>query len=243
MENLIPYILTALAVLITLTIHEFCHGYAAYKLGDNTAKLMGRLTLNPLAHLDLVGAICLLLFRFGWAKPVPINPRNFKKPRRDFALCALAGPLANILASILSAFMLLVCIKVFTILAPNGFWYAFCNNLIDFIYIFHLVNIGLAIFNLIPVPPLDGSRVLNAVLPVRLYFKLMKYERISYYVLIVWLLFGTFLKKGVLMIPLVSNNAVLKSLTSILSLSEIIGFIIEMISEWMIGLLSLIPFI
>ena len=90
-------ILSALATLITLSIHEFSHAFAAYKLGDNTAKYMGRLSINPLKHLDPAGALCMIFFRFGWAKPVPIDPRNFKNPKKDFALSALAGPLSNLI--------------------------------------------------------------------------------------------------------------------------------------------------
>ena len=93
----VELILTAVAVLITLSIHEFSHAYAAYKLGDNTAKNLGRLSINPIKHLDPIGALCMLFFRFGWAKPVPINPRNFKNPKRDFAISALAGPLSNLI--------------------------------------------------------------------------------------------------------------------------------------------------
>ena len=93
----VELILTAVAVLITLSIHEFSHAYAAYKLGDDTAKNLGRLSINPIKHLDPIGALCMLFFRFGWAKPVPINPRNLKKPKRDFAVSALAGPLSNLI--------------------------------------------------------------------------------------------------------------------------------------------------
>ena len=102
MNTIIPYILSALAALIILTVHEFSHGYVAFRLGDDTAKNAGRLSLNPLKHLDLFGTISLVLFRFGWAKPVPINPRNFKNPKRDFALTALAGPLSNLILSFFS---------------------------------------------------------------------------------------------------------------------------------------------
>ena len=105
MNNVIYYILSALAALIALTVHEYCHGYAAYKLGDDTAKSMGRLTLNPIKHLDPYGAICMVLFHIGWAKPVPINPRNFKDPKKGFAITASAGPAANIILAFVSAFV------------------------------------------------------------------------------------------------------------------------------------------
>ena len=102
------YALTALVALLALTVHEFSHGYAAYKLGDPTAKYQGRLTLNPLRHLDPIGAVCMILFRFGWAKPVPINPNYFKKRKRDFAITALAGPLSNLIFSFVAAFLYLL---------------------------------------------------------------------------------------------------------------------------------------
>ena len=105
MKDLLYYLLSAIAALISLTIHEYSHGYAAYKLGDPTAKALGRLSLNPIKHLDPVGAVCMLIFHFGWAKPVPINMRNFKNPRRDFAITALAGPLANLVMAFISAFL------------------------------------------------------------------------------------------------------------------------------------------
>ena len=109
MINPVELILSALAVLITLSIHEYAHAYAAHKLGDDTAKNMGRLTLNPLKHLDPIGAICMLLFRIGWAKPVPINARNFKDPKKGFALSALAGPLVNLIIAFLFSGIYLLC--------------------------------------------------------------------------------------------------------------------------------------
>jgi Zn-dependent protease len=112
MNNIVYYALSALAVLIILPIHEFAHGYAAYKLGDNTAKNLGRLSLNPLRHLDPIGALCMVVFHFGWAKPVPINARNFKYPKRDFAIVAMAGPLANLLLSLLGAFLYLLTLAL-----------------------------------------------------------------------------------------------------------------------------------
>ena len=165
--NIPQLLLNLVAVLVALTVHEYAHGYAAYKLGDNTASSLGRLTLNPIKHLDPFGALCMLFFRFGWAKPVPINPRNFKNPKRDFAITAVAGPLTNIVISFISAFFLLLCNRLFTVTGS-----VMLNNMqyytTLFLYIFHAVNLGLGIFNLIPIPPFDGSRILNAVLPPRL---------------------------------------------------------------------------
>ena len=117
METVIYYLLSAIAALIALTVHEYCHGYAAYKLGDDTAKSFGRLTLNPLKHLDPYGAICMVLFHIGWAKPVPINARNFKNPKRDFAITAVAGPASNLILGFVSALIYLVvfaCVKDMT---------------------------------------------------------------------------------------------------------------------------------
>ena len=132
-------LLNLVAVLVALTIHEYAHGYAAYKLGDNTAQLCGRLTLNPVKHLDPFGALCMLVFRFGWAKPVPINPRNFKNPKRDFAITALAGPLVNIVVAFFSAFFLLLADKFFvvtnSVMLNNVQYYTTV-----FFYIFHVLK-------------------------------------------------------------------------------------------------------
>ena len=241
MDKVIYYILSALAVLVTLTVHEFSHGLMAYKLGDNTARNFGRLTLNPIKHIDPVGALCMLLFHFGWAKPVPINLRNFRKPRRDFALTALAGPASNIILAFFFAFPYLLMCKLLTIVpADANFLFNLCLNFTDFLFIFHYVNIGIAVFNLIPVPPLDGSRIVSVILPPKLYFKLMKYERITYIILIVWLLLGEFIQKAILSIPFVSSNATLTALTNLLSLSDIIRFVISLISNGFLSFFSML---
>ena len=112
METVVYYLLSAIAALIALTVHEYCHGYAAYKLGDDTAKNFGRLTLNPLKHIDPYGAICMVLFHIGWAKPVPVNARNFKNPKKDFAITAAAGPLSNLILGFFSALLYLVVLTV-----------------------------------------------------------------------------------------------------------------------------------
>lgn len=176
-------------ILFSLTVHEIAHGYTAYKLGDPTAKSLGRLSLNPLKHLDPIGALCMLLFGFGWAKPVPINTRYFKKPRGGMALTALAGPLSNLLMSLV-AFIGLSYVLVL------GGTQAFSPEIngVRFLYIFFQVfctlNLGLAIFNLVPVPPLDGSRILLVFLPDKLYFGVMRYERYIYLALLVCLYLG-----------------------------------------------------
>lgn len=155
------------AVLWAITFHEYCHGYAALKCGDRTAEMDGRLSLNPLHHLDPVGALCLLLFRFGWAKPVPINPGNFRNPRRDTVIVSLAGAAGNILTAF-------VCAQLVRWLP--GLFQSYGAQ--QFILIMIYMNVGLAAFNLIPIPPLDGSRVLYVFLPYKwmnVYFTLERY--------------------------------------------------------------------
>lgn len=167
--ELIVLLLRIPCILLSLTVHEVSHGYAAYKLGDPTAKALGRLDLNPLRHLDPFGTICLLLFGFGWAKPVPINPLHFKHMKRDTAITAAAGPLSNFLLGFLGAFL---C-RAASYLPFSQPVYI----LMLFLSVFSTLNFGLALFNLIPIPPLDGSRILFAFLPTNAYFAVMKYER------------------------------------------------------------------
>lgn len=237
-------LLSALATLITLSIHEFFHAYAAYKLGDNTAKYMGRLTINPIKHLDPIGALCMVFFRFGWAKPVPIDPRNFKNPKRDFAISALAGPISNLLVAFFSSFLYLLTYALLKDVSfPSNLALQIAQNSLDFLFIFHRINVGLAIFNLIPIPPLDGSRILNAVLPSRLYFKFMKYERTIYYVLIGWLFFGYIASAALLRIPFVAASPVLSTIAKIFSLSDILSYVFSFVSELMLDFWSLIPFL
>lgn len=177
--DLLEYLFIIPCVLIALTFHEFSHGWMAYKLGDPTARNLGRLTLNPVKHLDLIGTICMILFHFGWAKPVPVNSRYFKKPRRDMALVAAAGPVMNFILSFIGAFLYCVLIAIFSRVGPTeeGFALSICMSAVKLAYYFHVLNLSLGLFNLIPVPPLDGSRILYIFLPPKIYFGIMKYER------------------------------------------------------------------
>ena len=235
-------ILTAIAALIALTIHEYAHGYVAYKLGDNTAKSLGRLSLNPVKHLDPFGVICMVLFRFGWANPVPINPRNFKSPRKGFALTALAGPATNVIVGFFTAFLYLLCVR-FAIKTNVALLDNLQINLIRFLSYFFSVNIGLGVFNLIPVPPFDGSRILNVILPDRLYFKIMKYERQIYWAVIAWLFLGDTVYTALLRVPIVASIPALRTIVKIFSLSNILSDAITAIATGMLRFWSLIPFL
>ena len=165
-------------ILISLSIHELSHAYSSYRLGDPTAKLAGRLTLNPLRHLDPLGTLMLLITRFGWAKPVPINPMYYKDRKKGTMLVSFAGPLSNLILAFICAFPL-----VFSA-AKYGFSIGSIYKgwdiriiLYNLTYLFYAININLAIFNLLPVPPLDGSKILGGVLPVNQYNKMLYYER------------------------------------------------------------------
>lgn len=171
-------LLSVPSILIALTVHEVAHGYAAYRLGDPTARNLGRLSLNPLKHLDPIGTLCMLLAGFGWAKPVPINTRNFKNPRRDMALSALAGPVSNVLLGFAGVLLQAIFLKLFGAFPPTTERTAYIYQItLIFFVMFTSLNIGLAIFNLLPVPPLDGSRIFYIFLPPKFYFGIMKYER------------------------------------------------------------------
>ncbi|MBE6674729.1 MAG: site-2 protease family protein [Ruminococcaceae bacterium] len=166
-DFLIELIIIAPIVLIALTFHECAHGFVAYKLGDPTAKYMGRLSLNPLKHIDPIGALCMLLVHFGWAKPVPIDITNFTKPRRDLALSALGGPVANLLLGFVGCFFYTLTLHLLPNEVNSKLAYELLSILVTFVYYFGWLNISLALFNLLPIPPLDGSKILYAFLPPR----------------------------------------------------------------------------
>lgn len=170
MTDLIDYLYIIPAALLAIMCHEIAHGFVSYLLGDPTAKQMGRLTLNPLKHIDPIGALSLILFRVGWAKPVMIDPRYYKNPKWGTALVSLAGPLTNFVLAIISAFLYFVIYKFINI-------QLILNIFLPFFLYLAILNIGLGLFNLIPIPPLDGSKIIGAILPNQAYYQYMKYQR------------------------------------------------------------------
>ncbi len=208
LQELPLYLLSLPVLLMAFSVHETAHGYLAYKLGDPTARSLGRLTLNPVKHIDPIGFICMMFFHVGWAKPVPINTRYFKNPKRDMALTGAAGPISNLILAVIHLILLRVLLLF---LAPSLMGEAFevflgmgltggafkaslsftaLSLVVYILYLGVLMNISLAIFNLIPVPPFDGSRIFYAFLPPKLYFGVMKYERIIMLVMLVLFAFG-----------------------------------------------------
>ena len=171
--------LRAAAVLLCLSVHETCHGLAALVLGDPTAKARHRLSLNPLRHIDWLGLAMMFVAGFGWAKPVPVNPNYFKKPKQGMAVTALAGPASNFLLALLA---MLISRLIYLYAPYNPVW----QTVFDFcLYTVAPLSIGLGLFNLLPLPPLDGSKVLAMFLPDRAYAVWMRYERYGMLVLLV----------------------------------------------------------
>lgn len=175
-------LLSVVPALICITLHELAHGYVAYRLGDDTAKRAGRLTLNPLRHIDIMGLLMMIVFKFGWAKPVPVNMWKFKNPKKGMAITAAAGPIANLLIAIVFLFLYGF---LFALLHRPG---RSLNWLLEMLYITAYLSIALAIFNIIPIPPLDGSKVLFSCISDRSYTKLMYYERYGMIILLVLVL-------------------------------------------------------
>ena len=165
-------------VLLALSCHEAAHGYIAWKMGDPAARNLGRLTLNPVKHLDPIGALCMLLAGYGWAKPVPINTRYFRNPKKGMALSALAGPISNLMLAFVFVVLSAVGAVVFKYFPPETEKvYLIYSIFATFTYMGVYLNVSLAVFNLIPIPPFDGSRIFLTFLPPKYYFGIMKYER------------------------------------------------------------------
>ena len=179
---IISILMGLLPALICITLHGLSHGYVAWRLGDDTAKNMGRLTLNPLKHLDVMGVLMMMVFHVGWAKPVPINMYKFKNPKRGMAISSLAGPACNLLISIVFLFLYGVA---FATIGPVGIG----SYLLQMLELTAYMSLSLCIFNLIPIPPLDGSKILFSLMSDEKYYKLMRYER--YGMIIMLLLVAT----------------------------------------------------
>lgn len=180
--GLLEFLLQICVVLLCLTVHELSHGLVAYKLGDPTAKEKGRLTLNPVKHIDPFGFIMMLTVHVGWAKPVPVDMRYFKKPKQGMALTALAGPVSNFVFAVLAGGLLSVLLNIMW--TPRLLLY-FLMDLV-------IMNVGLGIFNLFPIPPLDGSKVLFSFLPTKAYLTILRYEKYVMGALMLLLWFGVF---------------------------------------------------
>lgn len=194
-------------IFLILPLHECAHGYIAYKLGDTTAKNSGRLTLNPIPSIDPIGALGILLFGFGWAKPVPVNPANFKNPKRDMALTALAGPVSNLLAATVGG-LIFNSILLFSSYIPVKLMVF----IVAFFKYYMLINIGLAVFNLIPLPPLDGSRIAAAFMSDKMERNYYKYQNII--MIVVFILIFT----GILSVPLsIAQSLLYKAIITITS--------------------------
>ena len=196
---LLDLLLIAAASILCITVHETCHGLVALWFGDDTAKRQGRLSLNPLRHVDLLGLVMLTFLRFGWAKPVPVDMRKFRNPKMGMVLSALAGPLSNVLLALL-ALLLRVVLIALLILNGNAKVILYICAFLEYTAV---ISAGLAVFNLIPIPPLDGSKVLFAVLPDRWYIQLMRYEKYG------MLLLAALLLLNVLDVPLMFMRGLL----------------------------------
>ena len=172
--RILNILITVIAAIVSITIHEVSHGFAAYKCGDNTAKMYGRLSLNPLKHIDWIGALCLVVFKFGWAKPVPVNSFNFRNRKKDIIIVSLAGPVSNFLLAFVSLFIV-------SLIPVTGY---FNRILATFLITLVYLNIGLGVFNLIPIPPLDGSKILGEFLSGVAKYKYLSFERYGSFVLL-----------------------------------------------------------
>lgn len=214
LEALLSILLSLPVLLFSLSCHEVAHGYVAYKMGDPTARNLGRLTLNPLKHLDPMGTILMLLVGYGWAKPVPINTRYFKNPKKGMVLTALAGPVTNLLLGFILTILSVVGSALIMVLFLNDstteFTIVITSIVLQTLYVGAYLNIALAVFNLFPVPPFDGSRIFLSFLPPKWYFGIMKYER---YILIVTLVLFYL---GILSVPVSYITNLIFSLAQLL---------------------------
>ena len=182
-EMMMAYLLRAVVMLVAIPVHEAAHAWASWKLGDDTARRAGRMSLNPMAHFDPMGAVCMIFVGVGWEKPVGINPYRFRRPKQGMALSAAAGPASNLVL----AFFSLIAYKLIYYLAPGT---AVWEVLFSLSYYMVALNINLAVFNLLPVPPWDGSRIAWAFLPQRTYFNIMRYERYIFAAFFMLLMMG-----------------------------------------------------
>lgn len=187
--NIIGMLISVVCRLIAITGHEVAHGFVSYKLGDPTPRREGRLSFNPMAHLDLMGTLLMLLTGFGWAKPVSVDPRYYRDTKKGMALVAIAGPLANLLMAF--AGLLLYAI-IFAINVKTGALSMLTSFLSEFSISFAITNLSFMVFNLIPIPPLDGSRILGMFLSNSAYYKLLQYERYSLILIMALSLSGAF---------------------------------------------------
>ncbi len=195
-------------LLLALTLHEYAHGYVAYRLGDPTARDAGRLTLNPLSHLDPIGTIAFFFIKFGWAKPVPVNPYYFKNPRKDMLWVALAGPVTNLLLAVASALLLKAMIGTATLIPDSTMLEAILVPLFNMLVASVWINLVLCIFNFLPIPPLDGSRILTGLLPENLARTYASFERYGFIVILILAFSGVL---GTVIFPVIrfANNLLL----------------------------------
>jgi Zn-dependent protease len=210
-QAIILFLLMLPVTLLSLSVHEMSHGYAAYKMGDNTAKMMGRLSLDPMKHLDPIGFLCMIFFGFGWAKPVPVNPRNFDNYKKGIRLVSIAGPLSNFVLMFTAILLYRIFVQIFlpelaghSLIEVGGFLLMLVSRpdvlaeytsltvalVTIFFYYFAIGNAGLCIFNLIPIPPLDGSKLFLTLLPQKAQIFFVKNERILSMILLFAVAFG-----------------------------------------------------